>query len=526
MHKSGIYLAIGVGLFAAIVAAGIFVVCYKPGPSVEDIFALYQYDAEYDALTIQRPLDGTFFPPDIAPLAFQWEDTNSRSNMWLISFVFHDNNAPMNIITNESEWVPEQQQWETLKKRSFEKETSVIILGISSRLTTRILSAGEISIKTSEDPVGAPLFYREVNLPFIDAVKDPSNIRWRFGSISSPEQPPIILENLPVCGNCHSFDAEGKTLAMDVDYANSKASYVIKKVAEQMTLATSDIITWNDYKKEDGQQTFGLLSQISPDGRFVLSTVKDASVFVPKPELAFSQLFFPIKGILCVYDRQTQTFKSLPGADDPQFVQSNPSWSPDGKYIVFVRAVAYKLKKVTGPRRLLLTPEQCEEFLKDGKPFLFDLYRIPFNGGKGGAPEPIEGASNNGMSNYFAKYSPDGKWIVFCKAKSYMLLQPDSELYIIPAEGGPSRKLSCNTNRMNSWHSFSPNGRWLAFSSKANSAYTQLFLTHIDEQGRSSAIPRMACAFAFLGFSSSDFLHCRSAPAKSSPLMNSLAALR
>ena len=486
MHKSGIYLAIGVGLFAAIVAAGIFVVCYKPGPSVEDIFALYQYDAEYDALTIQRPLDGTFFPPDIAPLAFQWEDTNSRSNMWLISFVFHDNNAPMNIITNESEWVPEQQQWETLKKRSFEKETSVIILGISSRLTTRILSAGEISIKTSEDPVGAPLFYREVNLPFIDAVKDPSNIRWRFGSISSPEQPPIILENLPVCGNCHSFDAEGKTLAMDVDYANSKASYVIKKVAEQMTLATSDIITWNDYKKEDGQQTFGLLSQISPDGRFVLSTVKDASVFVPKPELAFSQLFFPIKGILCVYDRQTQTFKSLPGADDPQFVQSNPSWSPDGKYIVFVRAVAYKLKKVTGPRRLLLTPEQCEEFLKDGKPFLFDLYRIPFNGGKGGAPEPIEGASNNGMSNYFAKYSPDGKWIVFCKAKSYMLLQPDSELYIIPAEGGPSRKLSCNTNRMNSWHSFSPNGRWLVFSSKANSPYTQLFLTHIDEQGRSS----------------------------------------
>ena len=39
------------------------------------------------------------------------------------------------------------------------------------------------------------------------------------------------------------------------------------------------------------------------------------------------------------------------------------------------------------------------------------------------------------MSNYFAKYSPDGNWIVFCKAKSFMLLQPDSELYIIPAAG-------------------------------------------------------------------------------------------
>ena len=94
-----------------------------------------------------------------------------------------------------------------------------------------------------------------------------------------------------------------------------------------------------------------------------------------------------------------------------------------------------------------------------GRPFLFDLYRIPYNDGKGGSPEPLEGASNNGMSNYLAKYSPDGKWIVFCKAKSYMLLQPDSELYIIPAEGGKARRLRANTIRMNSWHSWSPNGK-------------------------------------------------------------------
>ncbi len=39
---------------------------------------------------------------------------------------------------------------------------------------------------------------------------------------------------------------------------------------------------------------------------------------------------------------------------------------------------------------------------------------------------------------------------------------------------------------MNSWHSWSSNSRWLVFSSKVNGPYTQLFLTHIDENGNDS----------------------------------------
>jgi len=64
-----------------------------------------------------------------------------------------------------------------------------------------------------------------------------------------------------------------------------------------------------------------------------------------------------------------------------------------------------------------------------------------------------------------------------------MLLMPDSRLYIMPAEGGEPRLMNCNTESMNSWHSWSPNSRWLVFSSKLFSPYTQLFLTHVDENG-------------------------------------------
>jgi len=119
-------------------------------------------------------------------------------------------------------------------------------------------------------------------------------------------------------------------------------------------------------------------------------------------------------------------------------------------------------------------------------PMQYDLYRIPFRDGKGGRPEPIAGAAGNGMSNSFPKVSPDGRWIVFVKARNGLLMRPDSQLYIVPAEGGEARRMRCNTRSMNSWHSFSPNGRWLVFSSKARSPYTQMYLTHIDENGTDS----------------------------------------
>ncbi len=439
--------------------------------------------ANYPSVEIQHPIAGAVLPLNFPAPAVTWKTNAAGGETWVTGFKaggrawWFERTGPL--------WRPSAEVWRQVKA-SAQGGAIEVVVGAFDPERRRLKARGSVRFTLARETVDYPLFYREVNLPFIEAVKDPTRIRWRFGAIDREEMPPIVLEKLPVCGNCHSFDRKGEFLAMDVDYANNKASYVITRTGPEMRLATSDIITWDDYRREDGQQTFGLLSQISPDGRYVLSTVKDQSVFVPRPGLAFSQLFFPLKGIIAIYDRQTKQFSSLPGADDPAFVQSNPSWSPDGQWVVFARNRAGQLERPRNKGTLLLTPEECEEFLKRGKEFKYDLYRVAFNGGKGGRAEPVRGASANGRSNFFPKFSPDGRWIVFCQASNYMLLQPDSQLYIIPAGGGEARRLGCNLARMNSWHTWSPDGRWLVFSSKAHSDYTQLYLARIDERGQAS----------------------------------------
>ena len=297
-------------------------------------------------IQILYPLDQTLFPPEIVAPTWRWTDSQADAVRWKIRLGNADT-SPDEMIEAFSavpSWRPSPHHWSAFKDWSLGRDTEVQIVGLDAQGTP--ISSARQTLRTSTDPVGDAIFYREVPLPFIEAVQDPARIRWRFGSIDSETAPPIVLENLPVCGNCHSFSGDGSLLGLDVDYGNDKGGYAVLPVSEQMVLNDEKIITWSDYKREDGEATFGLLSQVSPDGRYVISTVKDRAVFVATPEIAFSQLLFPIKGILVVYDTETGRYFPLPGADDPKYVQSNPTWSPDGKTIVFARTEAYRKESI------------------------------------------------------------------------------------------------------------------------------------------------------------------------------------
>ncbi len=490
-------------------------------------------------ISFDYPADHSIFPPDLAPPTFLWRDAAAAAAGWRIEVEFSGGAARLQVTSSGARlqvgeidprcvgavpptltpelaaahtWKPDPQTWAAIKSGSVSGPATVTITGFADARETRVVSRGRISVSTSRDPVGAPIFYRDVPLipsPTEKGVIKPlppfaiGLIAWRLRNVGDT-QSRTVMQDLPTCANCHSFSLDGHTLGLDVDGPqNDKGLYALVPVRQEMSIRNEDVIRWSSFRgaapvKTDGPaaKRFGFMSTVSPDGQYVVTTIDDlrrpiehmdgnarglADRFYNAgyKDYAFGQVFYPTRGILAWYSRAAGQLQPLPGADDPRYVQTNAVWSPDGRYLVFARAAArdpYPPGQI--PSQYANSPDETQ--------IQYDLYRIPFRGGQGGQPERLAGASQNGMSNNFPKVSPDGKWIVFVQCHNGLLMRPDSRLFIVPAAGGVARPLHSNTPRMNSWHSFSPNGRWMVFSSKARSPYTQMYLTHFDQDGNDS----------------------------------------
>ena len=434
---------------------------------------------------ITYPPQGALFPADIAPPTVRWRDTTG-ARRWRVVLKLEGDAAPLTAqVRSCCAWRPSREVWEAIKRRSTRGTARVMVEALGPRGS---VSSAAVAFSTSPDRVDAPIFFRDVPLPFRHAVRNLSSIRWRLGEIASGRPSRVVMAGVKRCANCHSFSRDDSTFGMNVDWLAYDGSFTINRLGPRMVINGRSTVSFARASRRGDGRTAAFLNGISPDGRYVATSVNDASVVIPggPKDLTFSfSAFFTYRGTLVIHDRKERTFAPLPGADDPTFAHTNPVWSPDGSYLVFARARALRIPEAEASGKPLYRERAIiERVLKEEGGFRYDLLRIPFNNGRGGTARPLAGASGNGMSNYFPRISPDGKWIVFVRAKNFNLLQPDSRLFIIPAAGGEARLMTCNTRRFNSWHSFSPNGKWMVFASKARRPHTELFLTHMDDQGQ------------------------------------------
>jgi len=436
-----------------------------------------------EGISIMHPFQDALFPPEFPAPLFQWFNETREKTTYEVSLFTDNEEYVISETTDKLKWSPDEAQWDSLKMLSDFNDIYFTVKRSGSQ------NPASVALKLSRDSVNAPVLYRQMPIPFLIAEKKLDSMSFKLIDFGSKKPPHIAMKGFPVCGNCHSLTGNGDKIGLDLDAGlRDKGGYFVSDIKDTITF---DLSTYTSWSKLENRRTFGLFSKISPDGRYVVTTVKDRVVIKnfrmpPAENIKYSQLFFPVNGHLAIYDRQTKTLKELPGANLEEYVQSNAIWTPDGESIIFCRAKAEPRDSTEMNEIDIQDEEVLQEYVERKRTVKFDLYKIPFNNGNGGTAVPIKGASNNGKSNYFPAISPDGKWIIYCQAENFMLLMPDSRLYIVPAEGGKTKKMECNFNSMNSWHAWSPNSKWTVFVSKIFGAHTDMFLTHIDDNGNAS----------------------------------------
>ena len=144
-------------------------------------------------IAIDSPADGSVFPPDMAAPTFLWRDPAPGALSWQIDVSFADGSAAIHVAakgermqigeidprcvapTNQPPrltpqqaaahtWTPDPATWAAIKKHSVAGAATVAIGGFAAGNSRQPVSRGHMLLYTSADPVGAPIFYRDVPL--------------------------------------------------------------------------------------------------------------------------------------------------------------------------------------------------------------------------------------------------------------------------------------------------------------------------------------------------------------------------
>ena len=241
-------------------------------------------------LEILHPFNGAVLPADMASPAIEWRDFSPMAKLWLVT-LYADWMKPVYYLARTPDWTPPAGVWEKIKQKAELTPLRIKIIGLDSEKEPEVLSAGSSQVFFSEDRVEAPILYRQTPPVFDSALKHPEMLKWRLGDVSSYETPKVVMENQPICGSCHHASADGRHFGMDMDFRKDKGAYALVPLTPKMEWSAKDFISWNDFPRIDSRKSTGLFSRISPDGRYVISTVNEISLLIKRDDIYFSQLF-------------------------------------------------------------------------------------------------------------------------------------------------------------------------------------------------------------------------------------------
>jgi hypothetical protein len=131
-------------------------------------------------------------------------------------------------------------------------------------------------------------------------------------------------------------------------------------------------------------------------------------------------------------------------------------------------------------------PQIAEDY--DYRQIRYNLFRVPFNIATRsfGEAELVFDAARINKSVSLPRISPNGKFLVFTLFDygTFSIWHKEADLYTIDLENFKTSRMELNSDFADSYHSWSSNGKWLVFSSKRGDGLTaRPYFSYINDNG-------------------------------------------
>jgi Tol biopolymer transport system component len=260
------------------------------------------------------------------------------------------------------------------------------------------------------------------------------------------------------CVNCHSF-SNGSSENMLFHIRGSVGGTMIKK---------GNDIEKVDLKREETLSA-GVYPAWHPSGDYIaFSTNRIEQYFHASQEKSIEVL--DRQSDLIIYNVANKKVTHVPGTKGDRYMETYPSWSPDGASLYFSRSEADEMTSFDSIR--------------------YDIYRIAFDPvtEEFGETEPVYLASQQEQSASFPRISPDGKYLL-CTLHDYgtfPIWHKEADLCLINLSSGQAEiPENINSDDTESYHTWALNNRWIVFSSRRyDGRYTKLYISYLNSEGQ------------------------------------------
>ena len=399
---------------------------------------------------------GVVIPPNIAPMNFEIDIPGDE---YVVKASGHNGHG---IIAsgNPIQWDPED--WRGLLEANKGKDINYEVYVRNGEAWSRY----RFSNKVADEDIDAYISYRLIEPSYVQY----SAITLNQRDLTSFEES-VIFNNAAPCD-----ERRGQCMNCHVPrnyYKNGESQFHIRMKNGGTVIMSGDSVVKVNLKT-DSTLSAGVYPAWHPTLDLIAYSTNDTS-----------QKFFDFgdnkvevfdrSSDLILYDMKTHVVSSI--ANDSTLLETFPAWSPDGKKLYYSVA-----RYPSG-----VTPDNLPEHYRDIR---YDIVSREFDGAtrRFSDPDTVVYASVAGESALLPRISPDGRYLLYCKAPygTFHIWHRESDLWIKDLKTGEERSLSnANSKDTDSYHTWSSNGRWIVFSSRRDDgSYTRPYIAYVNAQGQ------------------------------------------